>query len=63
MKAAAIFFFLGGAMLAVAGVYHVALYNRPGMYPPKQLLKARAIALAAGAGLFFLFGMLIAFLG
>lgn len=62
MKAAAFLFFLAGAILAVAALYQVALYTRPGMYPPKQLLKGRGIALAAGAILFFLFGMLIVFL-
>ncbi|RDU35297.1 hypothetical protein DRW41_18610 [Neobacillus piezotolerans] len=63
MKAAALLFFMAGAMFAVAALYHIGLYKRPGMYPPKQILKARAVALAAGAIIFLLFGVLIVFLG
>ncbi|WP_059172926.1 hypothetical protein [Bacillus sp. FJAT-27445] len=62
MKAAAFLFFLAGALLAVAAIYNLALFNRPGVYPPKQLLKDRAIALVAGMVLFLLFGLLIIFL-
>ncbi|WP_282155730.1 hypothetical protein [Cytobacillus gottheilii] len=47
---------LGFTMLAGAG-YCFLLIKKPGMYPPKYLLKKRAATLGAGGGLLLLLGI------
>ncbi|MEW9109182.1 hypothetical protein ACQCT6_06220 [Cytobacillus gottheilii] len=51
---------LGFTMLAGAG-YCFLLIKKPGMYPPKYLLKKRAATLGAGGGLLLLLGIVTLF--
>jgi hypothetical protein len=45
------------------GAFHFLLkYQKPGVYPPKQVLKKKVFVLAAGGGIFLLLGFLIVFL-
>jgi len=62
MGTAAVIFFLAGVFLFGGMVYNLALYKKPGMYPSKRVIKKRASILAAGLGIFVIFGMLIIFL-
>ncbi|RHW43131.1 hypothetical protein D1B31_00165 [Neobacillus notoginsengisoli] len=62
MTAAAAFFFLTSGLLVGGILYNLALYKKPGMYPPKRLLIKRASSLASGLGIFLFLGLLIIFL-
>ncbi|HAQ06132.1 MAG TPA: hypothetical protein DCR24_00805 [Bacillus bacterium] len=39
-------------------VYNLLALKKPGMYPPKQILRKRAGSLAGGGALFLLFGII-----
>ncbi|RWR14589.1 hypothetical protein QNH23_09790 [Siminovitchia fortis] len=54
-----VFITLGILMLA-AMFYNVILYQRPGIYPPKKILKARAASLGSIGGILFAAGVLFA---
>ncbi|MCM3767367.1 hypothetical protein [Neobacillus niacini] len=61
MKSAAVIFFILCAISFLgAGKYFMDL-QRPGVYPPKQVLKKRAGTLAAGGGVCLLIGFLLSF--
>ncbi|CEG29635.1 hypothetical protein BN1002_04593 [Bacillus sp. B-jedd] len=62
MGAAAVIFFLAGVFLLGGMLYNMALYKKPGMYPPKRVIKKRASILASGLGIFVIFCLLIIFL-
>lgn len=55
-----LFTFILGALLLMGMLHNAAAHRRPGIYPPKRVLRQRAITLG-GAGLVFIFiGILIA---
>lgn len=58
MKNAVIIFFILSALFFIGAAKFLADLKRPGVYPPKQVVKERALALA-GAGLIFFFIALI----
>ncbi len=51
--------FLISLLLMVSGGYFILAIKKPGMYPPKYILKKRAIALILLGGAFFLLGLMI----
>lgn len=61
MKSAAVIFFILCAILFLGAGKYLLDLQRPGVYPPKQVLKKRAGALAAGGGVCLLIGLLFSF--
>ncbi|MFP5110851.1 hypothetical protein ACSU64_00495 [Bacillaceae bacterium C204] len=59
MKIAAIIFFIFSAILFLGAIKYFLGLTRPGVYPPKQLLKKRAAALFGCGGVFLLIAVLI----
>lgn len=62
MGVASVIFYLAGVILVGGILYNVVLYKKPGMYPPKRVIKKRASFLVSGLGIFVIFGLLIIFL-
>jgi hypothetical protein len=60
MKIAAIIFFIFSAILLLGAFKYFLELTRPGVYPPKQILKKRAAALSGGGGIFLLIAVFIA---
>jgi hypothetical protein len=54
MKAAAMTFFILSAILLIGTLKYLVELKRPGVYPPKQVLKKRAAGLAGIASIFLL---------
>lgn len=52
-------FFTIGALLMVGGVYFIGAMRKPGVYPPKYILKRRATSLLLMGVSFFLLGLFI----
>jgi len=48
-----------GALLFAGGAHFMLALKRPGVYPPKYILKKRAAALAAGGAGFLLIGVIL----
>jgi hypothetical protein len=61
MKIAAIIFFIFSAFLLLGAIKYFLEVTRPGVYPPKQILKKRAVALAGGGGIFLLIAIMITY--
>jgi hypothetical protein len=62
MKIAAIIFFIISAFLFLGAIKYLLELTRPGVYPPKQILKQRAAALAGGGGIFLIIAIFITYL-
>ncbi|KPL61525.1 hypothetical protein [Rossellomorea vietnamensis] len=54
-------FFALSTVLFLSMVYNFISIQRPGMYPPKNILKKRATILGAGGLITFLIGILLWF--
>ncbi|MEH7012760.1 hypothetical protein V7087_18450 [Neobacillus niacini] len=52
MKSVILVLFLLSILLFVGAIWNTLALKRPGFYPPKQVLKKRASALAGGGGIF-----------
>ncbi|OCA84346.1 hypothetical protein A8F94_16700 [Bacillus sp. FJAT-27225] len=50
------FFFALASLFILGCLYFIVLYAKGGMYPPRQLVRRRAVQMAAGAGIFFFVG-------
>lgn len=50
--------FLISVACFAGAVHHLLASKKPGMYPPKALLRKRAGALAGGGAIFLLIGMI-----
>ncbi|MBS4188774.1 hypothetical protein KHA94_00890 [Bacillus sp. FJAT-49705] len=48
-----------GAVLIAGGIYFILAITKPGVYPPKYILKKRAVSLAAGGIAFLLIGIIM----
>ncbi|GIN93181.1 hypothetical protein J6TS1_43380 [Siminovitchia terrae] len=53
-----IIFLIMGTLMLVSMFYNVILYQRPGIYPPKKVLRARAASLGSIGGILFIVGLL-----
>lgn len=53
-----IVFFLG-VILLIGMLYYIASYRKPGIYPPKKILKQRAVTLGVAGIIFIIIGILI----
>ena len=62
MKLAATLFFIFGAILLLGAIKYFLRLTSPGVYPPKQILKQRAAALAGGGGIFLIIAIFITYL-
>lgn len=58
MSGVATVFFTISVILIVGGVYFLLAIKKPGLYPPKYLLKKRGVALAATGIAFFILGVI-----
>ncbi|WP_251554871.1 hypothetical protein [Neobacillus muris] len=58
MISAAILFFILSAILLLGAGKHIVDLSKPGVYPPKQMIKKRTVTLSLGAGLCFLIAIL-----
>jgi hypothetical protein len=59
MKSVTTIFFLISLMLFLGTLKNLLAVKRPGMYPPRQILKKRAAALAGGGGIFLIFALIL----
>ncbi|WP_026566068.1 hypothetical protein [Bacillus sp. UNC41MFS5] len=59
MKIAAIIFFILSAILLLGAIKYLIELTRPGVYPPRQILRKKAAALIGGGGIFLLIAVLI----
>lgn len=59
MKGIMIFFIIVGVMSLVGMLYNIVAYQRPGIYPPKRVIKQRALALGGVGFALFLIGILL----
>ena len=59
MKIAAIIFFIFSAILLLSAIKYFLDLTRPGVYPPKQMIKKRATALSGGGVIFLLIAVVI----
>ncbi|MBS4177505.1 hypothetical protein [Lederbergia citrea] len=62
MKVIMIIFIMIGIILLVGMLHFLAAHQRPGIYPPKRILRQRAITLGGAGFVFFIIGMLLAVL-
>ncbi|MBS4218123.1 hypothetical protein KHA96_07265 [Bacillus sp. FJAT-49711] len=62
MKGVSIFFIIIGIMLLIGMFYYFSAYQRPGIYPPKKILRNRVASLGGAGLLFLLIGILITIL-
>jgi hypothetical protein len=56
VKFVAVVLFFISALLFFGMIRVFLAYKKPGMYPPKKVLKSRALALAGAAVIFLLIG-------
>jgi hypothetical protein len=54
MKSVITFLFLFSVLLFVGAIWNILSLKRPGFYPPKQVLRKRASALAGGGVIFLI---------
>jgi len=52
-------FFMIGVLLMASGGYFLLAIKKPGMYPPKYILKRRGSSLILAGSGFFLLGLII----
>jgi hypothetical protein len=62
MKTAAVIFFSLSALLLFGTLKYLVGLKRPGVYPPKQVLKKRAAGLAGFACICLLIALLLSYL-
>jgi hypothetical protein len=55
-------FFAVSAILFFGTIHYIIASYRPGMYPPKNILKKRALVLAGGGAIMMLVGWLLLFI-
>ncbi|HEY4553439.1 MAG TPA: hypothetical protein VIG80_09610 [Bacillaceae bacterium] len=60
MRSAMLVFFLLGAILLSGMLHYLAAHQRPGIYPPKRILKQRARTLGIAGFAFVVLGALLA---
>ncbi|KAA9031651.1 hypothetical protein F4V44_00990 [Niallia endozanthoxylica] len=53
-----LFFFLS-ILSFLASIHFLVSIKKPGVYPPKYMLKKRSVAMAAGGLIFFLIGCIV----
>jgi hypothetical protein len=61
MKIVITIFFVCSAILFFGTIKYLLELKRPGVYPPKQVLKKRAAALAGGGGFCLLIAAMLSF--
>lgn len=61
MRYVAIVLFFISAILFFGTIHFWLAYKRPGVYPPKQVMKSRALTLAGAGGVLFLIGSMISY--
>jgi hypothetical protein len=61
MKMAALIFFIFSTILLLGAIKYFLKLTSPGVYPPKQILKKRFVALAGGGGIFMLIAIMITY--
>lgn len=59
MKSVSTILFLLSVLLFVGAIWNTLALKRPGFYPPKQVLKKRASALAGGGGIFLIVAIIL----
>ncbi|MBO0961337.1 hypothetical protein J1P26_16655 [Neobacillus sp. MM2021_6] len=59
MKSVAVTLFIVSAILFLGSSKYLFDLKRPGVYPPKQIIKKRAAALAGVGGIFLLVALLL----
>jgi hypothetical protein len=59
MKSVISVLFLLSVLLFIGAIGNTLAVKRPGFYPPKQILKKRALALAGGGGIFLVVAMIL----
>ncbi|WP_462408911.1 hypothetical protein [Neobacillus sp. Marseille-QA0830] len=59
MKSAAILFFILSAVLFLGAGKQAVNLKRPGVYPPKQIIKKRTVTLFLGGAICFLIAFLL----
>ncbi|MDQ0973078.1 hypothetical protein QFZ31_002956 [Neobacillus niacini] len=59
MKAVTSILFLLSILQFVGAIWNALALKRPGFYPPKQVLKKRATALAGGGAIFLLLTIIL----
>nr|WP_026582383.1 hypothetical protein [Bacillus sp. J33] len=59
MSGAAVGLFALSVVLFLGGINFLLLIKKPGVYPPKYVLKKRAAALAAGGAVLFLLALIV----
>jgi len=62
MKGVSIFFIAVGIILLIGMLYNFSAFQRPGIYPPKRILKNRVMSLGGVGSIFLLIGILITIL-
>lgn len=62
MKTVVVTFFIISAILLLGTIKYLLDVTKPGVYPPKQVLKKRASVLAGGGVVCLLFAILLSFL-
>lgn len=58
MQSIMTFLFIIGALLLVGMIHYFLAHQRPGIYPPKRILKQRAVTLGGVGTLFIILGLL-----
>lgn len=61
MRFVAIFLFFISAILFFGTIHFWLAYKKPGVYPPKKVMKSRAITLAGAGGVLLLLGTMISY--
>ncbi|MFF2446261.1 hypothetical protein ACFVSW_04085 [Neobacillus sp. NPDC058068] len=61
MKSITVMFFILSVILFLGTCKYILDLKRPGVYPPKQVLKKRAAALAGGGGIFLLAAFMLSY--
>ncbi|GLB58803.1 hypothetical protein NCCP133_09360 [Cytobacillus sp. NCCP-133] len=59
MAGAAVGLFAFSVVLFLGGIHFLLSIKKPGVYPPKYVLKKRAAALAAGGAVLFLLALIV----
>ena len=60
--AAAIIVLIMSAILIMTALHFVLALIKPGVYPPKKVLKARALTFGSAGGILLLIGVIILYL-
>ncbi|WML32137.1 hypothetical protein RCG24_10005 [Neobacillus sp. OS1-32] len=62
MKIVTVIFYIVSAIFLLGSVNYFIALKRPGVYPPKQLLKSRAAVLAGGGGIFLIIALIFSYI-